>query len=103
MENCQELVVGTARTPATGYAERLGVLDMFGDLPGGHHAMLDAKKAYDTHGFVEALRGAQRHPARGAEFHAPRRLGARRAHEPPSGQRREPTHPKARRGGVRLG
>lgn len=56
MENRNGLVVDARLTHATGTAEREAALTMLGRLEGRHRITLGADKAYDTAGFVAALR-----------------------------------------------
>jgi transposase len=56
MENRNGLVVDVALTPAEGSAERDSALAMISQVPGSHRVTLGADKAYDTSGFVEAVR-----------------------------------------------
>jgi len=65
MENRNGLVVETRLTPATGKAEREAALEMIEAQAGGRPLTVGADKAYDTHGFVAAVRalGATPHVA----------------------------------------
>jgi transposase len=56
MENRHGLAVDARLTTATGTAEREAAVAMVDDLPGSHRVTLGADKAYDTAGFVAALR-----------------------------------------------
>src|SRR5215469_4928608 len=56
MENRHGLAVDTRLTLATGTAERQAALAMAEARPGNHHITVGADKAYDTAGFVAALR-----------------------------------------------
>jgi transposase len=55
IDNRHGLVVNAEVTPATGTAEREAGMEMASALPAG--STLGADKAYDTRGFIEALRG----------------------------------------------
>ena len=57
MENRNGLVVDAMLTHATGTAEREAALAMLERMEGRHRITLGADKAYDTTGFVAALRG----------------------------------------------
>lgn len=57
MENRNGLVVDAMLTPATGTAEREAALAMLTRMTGRHRITLGADKAYDTTGFIAALRG----------------------------------------------
>jgi transposase len=56
MENRSGLVVNSRVTLATGTAEREAALDMLDARPGRRRRTMGADKAYDTAGFVAALR-----------------------------------------------
>jgi transposase len=56
MENRHGLVVDATLTHATGTAEREAALTMLSRMKGRHRITLAADKAYDTAGFVAALR-----------------------------------------------
>lgn len=57
MENRNGLVVDAMLTHATGTAEREAALAMLERMDGRHRITLGADKAYDTTGFIAALRG----------------------------------------------
>ena len=57
MENRNGLVVDAMLTHATGTAEREAALAMLERMDGRHRITLGADKAYDTAGFIAALRG----------------------------------------------
>ncbi len=57
MENRHGLVIDTELTLATGTAEREAALAMMENRPGPGRVTLGADKNYDTHDFVEKLRG----------------------------------------------
>jgi hypothetical protein len=57
MENRNGLVVDAMLTHATGTAEREAALAMLARMAGRHRITLGADKAYDTAGFIAALRG----------------------------------------------
>jgi transposase len=57
MENRNGLVVDAMLTHATGTAEREAALAMLARMAGRHRITLGADKAYDTTGFIAALRG----------------------------------------------
>ena len=57
MENRNGLVVYAMLTHATGTAEREAALAMLERMDGRHRITLGADKAYDTAGFIAALRG----------------------------------------------
>lgn len=57
MENRNGLVVDAMLTHATGTAEREAALAMLERMDGRHRITLGADKAYDTPGFIAALRG----------------------------------------------
>jgi transposase len=56
MENRNGLVVGARLTQATGTAEREAAEALVAEVPGAHRITVGADKAYDTAGFVAALR-----------------------------------------------
>ncbi len=56
MENHSGLVVGAVVTQAHGYAEREAALALLRTVPGSGRKTVGADKAYDTAGFVDALR-----------------------------------------------
>jgi transposase len=55
-ENRNGLVIDTRLTAATGTAERDAAVEMFGDKPVSRSATVGADRAYDTRGFVAAMR-----------------------------------------------
>jgi hypothetical protein len=61
---------------------------------------LGADKGYDTADFVADLRAINVTPHRRRQAEA---VGPRRPHHTPRGLRREPVHPQADRGSLRLG
>jgi len=65
MENRNGLVVETRLTPATGRAEREAAVEMIAAQSGGQPITVGGDKAYDTQGFVAAVRelGATPHVA----------------------------------------
>lgn len=73
MENRHGLIVETELTPATGWGERAAAEAMIEDVPRGPRATLAADKAYDTAGFVAALR------AQGVVPHIAQNLSGRRS------------------------
>ena len=100
MENRSGLVVATRLTQATGLAEREAAGTLIDDLPGRHRITVGADRAYDTTGFVAALRRS-----------TPRRTWRRTSLAPPRGSTAgpcatpatsRPTGPQADRGGLRL-
>ena len=102
MENRSGLLVDARLTRVSGHAERLAALDMIqarADRPVA--ITLGADKGYDAADFVEELRTMNVRAARGAEHQRPA-LGDRQADDPASRLRREPAHPQADRGDVRL-
>jgi transposase len=59
MENRNGLAVAGIATIASGYAERDAALELIEPRAGGSRVTLGADKAYDTAGFVDALRDIQ--------------------------------------------
>jgi transposase len=62
MENRHGLVISPRLTAATGTAEREAAEAMVEDVPGRHRITVGGDKAYDTRGFVQALRGLKAVP-----------------------------------------
>jgi transposase len=59
MENRNGLIVDGVATQATGTAEREAAVEMVTDIPGNHRITVGGDKGFDTHDFVEDLRGLQ--------------------------------------------
>jgi len=62
MENRHGLVISPRLTAATGTAEREAAEAMVEGVPGRHRITVGADKAYDTRGFVQAMRGLKAVP-----------------------------------------
>jgi len=62
MENRHGLVISPRLTAATGTAEREAAEAMVEGVPGRHRITVGGDKAYDTRGFVQALRGLKAVP-----------------------------------------
>ena len=102
MENRHGLLLDFTVSQATGTAERDAVPELLDGLRerGYHPRTLGGDRGYDTKDCCRTCgRGAAGHPACGAEEEA---LGHRRSHDAPCRLRREPAHPQAGGGGLRL-
>ena len=62
MENRHGLVISPRLTAATGTAEREAAEAMVEGVPGRHRITVGGDKAYDTRGFVQAMRGLKAVP-----------------------------------------
>ena len=62
MENRHGLVISPRLTAATGTAEREAAEAMVEGVPGRHRITVGGDKAYDTRGFVQAMRGMKAVP-----------------------------------------
>ena len=102
MENRSGLIVDARLTRVSGHAERLAALDMiegFADRPRADHAR--RRQGLRCRRLRRGIAHDQCAPACRAEHQRPT-LGDRRAHDAPSRLCRQPAHPQADRGGVRL-
>jgi transposase len=73
MENRSGLVIAARLTPATGVAEREAASRLVEDVPGRHRITVGADRAYDTAGFIAALRRLKATP------HVAQNLSGRRS------------------------
>ena len=102
MENRSGLLVDACLTRADGHAERVAALHMIEPHADRPQAItLGADKAYDAEDFVNELRSMRVTP-HVAQNTSGRQLGDRRAHDAAWRLRRQPAHPQAHRGGLRL-
>jgi hypothetical protein len=95
MENRSGLVVAARLTQATGLAERDAASRLIEGVPGRHRITLGADRAYDTAGFIAALRRINATP-HGAQSTSGRRSAIDRR------TTRHPGYPQSHPGLVRL-
>ena len=62
MENRNGLIVDGVATQATGTAEREAAVEMVAEIPGIRRITVGGDKGFDTHDFIEDLRGLQATP-----------------------------------------
>ena len=102
MENRNGLVVDACLTQADGHAERIAALHMIEPRADRPQAItLGADKAYDAEDFVNELRSMNVTP-HVAQNTQRALVGDRRPHDATRRLRRQPAHPQADRGGLRL-
>ena len=102
MENRHGLLVDACLTLADGHAERVAALHMIEPRADRPQAItLGADKAYDAEDFVNELRSMKVTP-HVAQNTSGRRSAIDRPHDAARRLCRQPAHPQAHRGGVRL-
>jgi transposase len=102
MENRSGLIVDARLTRVSGHAERLAALDMIEGCADRPRAVNPRRRqGVRYRRFRRGIAHDQRAPACRAQYQRPT-LGDRPAHHAPSRLCREPAHPQADRGGVRL-
>ena len=102
MENRHGLLVDACLTLADGHAERVAALHMIEPRADRPQALtLGADKAYDAEDFVNELRSMKVTP-HVAQNTSGRRSAIDRPHDAAQRLCRQPAHPQAHRGGVRL-
>ena len=101
MENRNGLLVDACLTLADGHGERVAALHLIGPRAERPRAItLGADKAYDTEDFINELRSMKVTPS-GTKYQRPQ-LRDRQAHDTARRLCRQPAHPQADRGGIRL-
>ncbi len=102
VENRHGLVVDACLTLAAGHAERVAALHMIEPRADRPTAItLGADRAYDAEDFVNELRSMNVTP-HAAQNTSGRKFRDRRANDPAWPLCRQPAHPQAHRGGIRL-